>query len=71
MIEDCPDCGTHIGTPSGFHGGGTTGTTMHTHRDCPGCGRPLIWFNDETRELKPGWRVDDAEERRQKLKDDS
>jgi hypothetical protein len=45
------------------HGGGSTGMAMHTHRECPGCQRPLIWFAEG--ELATGWRIDETEERRQ------
>jgi predicted RNA-binding Zn-ribbon protein involved in translation (DUF1610 family) len=60
--EDCPNCGEHIGTPRMFHGGGTTGRAMHTHRECPNCHRLLIWFSD-SEALPPGWRIDEDEER--------
>jgi hypothetical protein len=63
--ESCPDCGNQIGTPGIFHGGGTSGMAMHTHRECDGCGRPLIWFSDSDA-FPPGWRIDDAEERQRK-----
>jgi endogenous inhibitor of DNA gyrase (YacG/DUF329 family) len=59
--EVCPNCSTPIETPHAFHGG--EGETMHTHRECPTCGRPLIWFND-SEDLAFGWRIDEAEERR-------
>jgi hypothetical protein len=60
--EACPDCSTAMDTPGMFHGGGTTGTTMHTHRECPGCHRPLIWFADGP--LATGWHIEETEERR-------
>lgn len=53
-------------TPYMFHGGGTTGMTMHTHRECTGCHRPLIWFAEGP--LATGWRIDETEERRQRRK---
>lgn len=61
--ENCPNCGKHIGAPLGFHG--TDSMTMHTHRECPGCSRPLIWFKDG-QELPEGWMLDEAEERQRK-----
>jgi endogenous inhibitor of DNA gyrase (YacG/DUF329 family) len=63
--DNCPNCGEHIGTPGMFHGDGTSGMAMHTHRECENCGRPLIWFSD-SEALPPGWRIDDAEERQRK-----
>jgi hypothetical protein len=51
-----------MGIPGVFHG--SESMTMHATRDCTGCGRPLIWFHD-SEELPPGWRINDAEERRQ------
>lgn len=62
---NCPECGEHVGIPGVFHGGGTSGMTMHTHRECPGCTRPLIWFKDG-QELPEGWMIDADEERQRK-----
>jgi endogenous inhibitor of DNA gyrase (YacG/DUF329 family) len=42
--ENCPNCGHNIGIPGAFHGSPTM--TMHTHRECPNCKRPPIWFKD-------------------------
>jgi predicted RNA-binding Zn-ribbon protein involved in translation (DUF1610 family) len=61
----CPNCGRSIGTPSMFHGGGTTGTTMHTHRHCPNCNRPLIWFKDSDA-FPERWLIDEDKERQQR-----
>lgn len=58
--EACPDCGTSVESPQAFHG--RTDIQMHTHEECPGCGRPLIWFARGP--LATGWRIDDTEERR-------
>jgi len=66
--EDCPNCGKRIGIPGMFHGGGTSGMTMHTHRECPGCSRLLIWFRDGV--LATGWRIDEDEERQRKRRDE-
>jgi predicted RNA-binding Zn-ribbon protein involved in translation (DUF1610 family) len=66
-IEDCPDCGEHIGAPSGSHAYGLDQEAAHSNRECPKCGRPLIWFSDE--DLAPGWRIDETKERRQRLAD--
>jgi len=66
-VEDCPNCGHYIGTPGMFHGGGTSAMRMHTHRECPGCKRPLIWFNEG--ELAGEWRIDDAEERQRRQRE--
>jgi hypothetical protein len=60
--EACPDCGADVSAPGGAHG--MLGHVQHSNRDCPGCGRPLIWFTEG--ELATGWRIDDAEERRRK-----
>lgn len=64
--ESCPNCGRFIGAPGMFHGGGSTGMTMHTHRECEGCGKPLIWFH-EGDELPERWMIDEAEERRKRV----
>jgi hypothetical protein len=45
-----------------FHGGGTTGTPMHTHRHCPNCNRLLIWFKD-AEAFPERWLIDEDEER--------
>lgn len=67
--EACPSCGEDIGTPGMFHGGGTTGMTMHTHRECSNCHRLLIWFKDG-QELPEGWMIDeDAERQKRRLED--
>lgn len=46
-----------------FHAAGNM--TMHTHRLCPGCELPLIWFNTDT-EIGNHWMIDEQEERRQR-----
>lgn len=61
--EDCPNCEHRIGIPGMFHAAGNM--TMHTHRTCPGCKRPLIWFNTDT-EIGNHWMIDEQEERRQR-----
>lgn len=61
--ENCPNCGHHVGAPTGYHG--NEAMTMHSNTDCEGCGKPLIWFTDSDA-LEPGWRIDDARERRNK-----
>lgn len=58
---NCPNCGTFVDLPGGFHG--TPSMTPHSHRDCPDCARPLIWFKD-AQALPEGWMVDEVEERR-------
>lgn len=68
LSEACPDCSTPIETPGIFHGGGTSRMTMHTHRECPGCRRPLIWFAEGA--LATGWRIDETEERRRRFEQD-
>lgn len=63
---DCPNCGQDIGIPGMFHG--SDSMTMHTHQECPGCGRPLIWFKEG--DLATGWRIDEAEERQRKRRNE-
>jgi predicted RNA-binding Zn-ribbon protein involved in translation (DUF1610 family) len=62
--ENCPNCGEFIGAPGGAHG--RTNETMHSHRECPTCGRLLIWFKEGV--LATGWRIDEDEERRRELR---
>lgn len=66
--EGCPDCGQEIEAPGMFHGRGSDGRAMHTHRECPNCHRLLIWFNDSDA-LAPGWRIDQDEERRRERRE--
>jgi DNA-directed RNA polymerase subunit RPC12/RpoP len=58
----CPGCGNSIGVPQAFHG--TDSMTMHTHRQCPRCGRRLIWFKDG-QGLPERWLFDEDWERRE------
>jgi hypothetical protein len=60
--EVCPECGEPMPAPFTFHGGGSDGMAMHSNRDCPKCGTPLIWFREG--ELASDWQTDDAEQRR-------
>jgi ribosomal protein S27AE len=62
--EVCPNCGSDIPAPGGSHG--MLHEVPHSNRDCPGCGRPVIWFTEG--QLATGWRIDETEERRQKLR---
>jgi hypothetical protein len=64
--EVCPNCGEQIPAPMMSHGGGSTGMAMHSKRECPKCGEPLIYFTEG--ELAGEWRIDDAEKRRRKLR---
>jgi hypothetical protein len=42
------------------------GQPMHSQRDCPSCGKPLIWWT-EGHFADEGWMLDDAEQRRRRL----
>jgi hypothetical protein len=50
-----------VSAPGGAHG--VMGQPMHSNRDCPGCGTPLIWWT-EGHFSGEGWMVDDGEHRR-------
>jgi ribosomal protein S27AE len=60
--EACPNCGELILAPIAWHG--VLGQNMHSNRDCPKCGRPLIYFIEG--ELAGEWRIDEAEDKRRK-----
>src|SRR5262249_19120847 len=61
----CPHCGILLPAPVAWHGNPEMGT-MHSNRDCPNCGHPLIYFVEGV--LAGEWREDEREERERRLR---